>query len=190
MPQKPTPYVLTQQKALFSLQKTMMRIWDDAQEAFDQVGESPIASHLNGLITTLADQTMYLIKADCSAGVYGLHEQALGLVNLTMGLNTLLEDSNLGKAFDASHLVATAQLEGGMNIHVLNAFQLEENEEGSLFLEPPREYITPDGHMNPNMKAAADALVSLGKIHPKVIESLPDVSPCALLDTDEEEGLE
>ena len=184
------PYALTENKAISSLRKVLLRTWDDAQEAFDQVGESPIASQLNGLIATLADQTMYLIKADSAAGVYGLHEQALGLVNLTMGLKALLEDSNLGKAFDASHLVATAQLEGGMNIHVLNAFQLEENEEGSLFLEPPREYITPDGHMNPNMKAAADALVSLGKIHPKVIESLPDVSPCALLDTDEEEGSE
>ena len=128
------PYALTENKAISSLRKALLRTWDDAQEAFDQVGESPIASQLNGLIATLADQTMYLIKADSAAGVYGLHEQALGLVNLTMGLKALLEDSNLGKAFDASHLVATAQLEGGMNIHVLNAFQLEENEEGESLL--------------------------------------------------------
>ena len=192
MSSKLAPYTLTQDKALSSVQKTLMRTWDEAQEAFDEVGESPLSSQLTGLVETLTEQATYLISADTDAGLYGLHNQVVGLLNVATGLKNLLNDADLSKAFNASHLVAAAQLEGGLDVHILNAYHLEETEDGKVFLEAPRNYLTPDDHMNPNMRAAANALVALGKINPKVIDALPDVSPASLLDTDadEEEGSE
>lgn len=192
MSPKPAPYTLTQDKALSSVQKTLMRTWDEAQEAFDEVGESPLSSQFTELVETLTEQATYLISADTAAGMYGLHNQVAGLLNVATGLKNLMEEVDFYNAFNASHLVAAAQLEGGLNVHILNAYHIEETEDGRVFLEAPRNYLTQDDHMNPNMRAAANALVALGRINPKVIEALPDVSPAALLgtDADEEEGSE
>ena len=183
----PIPYSLSENTAVGYLQKALMREWDDAQEAFDQVGDSPIQSHLSALVKTISEQTSYLVSADTKSGLYGLHHHVLPLMNFIEDVQNLLEKPYMGQAFAASHLVAAAHLESGINIHLLGAFGVGGSEDGTISLYPPTGLIDNEGYTRPGMKAAADVLVKLGKIRPELADLLPDVSPCGVLGCGEEE---
>jgi hypothetical protein len=181
------PYSLSENTAVGYLQKALMREWDDAQEAFDKVGDSPIQSQLSALVKTLSEQAFYLVSADLKSGLYGLHHHVLPLMSLIEDVQKLLEKPYMAQAIGASHLVGAAHLESGMNIHLLGAFCIENSEEGNISLYPPTGLIDGEGYTRPGMKAAADVLVKLGKVRPELADLLPDVSPCGVLGCGEEE---
>lgn len=181
------PYGLSEKTAVGYLQKALMREWDDAQEAFDEVGDSPIQSHLSALVKTLSEQAFYLVSADLKSGLYGLHHHVLPLMSLIEDVQKILEKPYMGQAIGASHLVAAAHLESGINIHLLGAFGIENSEEGATSLYPPTGLVDDEGYTRPGMKAAADVLVKLGKIRPELADLLPEVSPCGVLGCEEEE---